>query len=109
MILASSSGDHLDCFFAGDWVGRSWLVESLLAGTAERGCGGRGATVVATLDGTDADRDTEEGELVDWPSSSSVDLSSDEISTVEVEMRWRLRECGEKEVGHVEWMLPYTM
>jgi hypothetical protein len=37
---------------------------------------------VATLDGTDPDRDTEAGELVDRPSSSSFGLSSDEISTV---------------------------
>jgi hypothetical protein len=82
MILASSSGDHLDCFFAGDWIGWSWVEDSLFAGTADRGWGGRGATLVATLDGTDPDRDTEAGELVDRPSSSSFGLSSDEISTV---------------------------
>jgi len=83
MILASSSGDHLDCFFAGDWAGCSRLDDSLLAGTADRGWGGgSGATLVATLDGIDNDREIEAAEMVDWMSSSSLALSRDEISTV---------------------------
>ena len=88
MIFASSSGDHLDCFFAGDWIEWSWLEDSLFAGTAGRGWGGgRGATLVATLDGADSDRDIEAGELVDRPSSSSSGLSSDEISTMRADTR----------------------
>jgi hypothetical protein len=38
--------------------------------------------VVATLEGTDPDRETEGGELVDWLSSSLSGSSSDEISTL---------------------------
>lgn len=82
MIFESSSGDHFDCFFAGDWTASSWLVNDLLAGTAERGWGGKGATLVVTLDCTESDRETVDGEEVDWPSSSDVDLSSDGISTM---------------------------
>ncbi len=82
MILASSSGYHLDCFLAGDGVMKSWLADNLFAGTAHRGWGGTGATLVATLDDNDSDLDTDAGELVDRPSSSSVDLRSDEISTL---------------------------
>lgn len=65
MILVSSSGDHLDCFLAGDWMGWSSLDKSLFAGTAERGCCGKGATLVVTLDGADPERETEAGELTE--------------------------------------------
>ncbi len=108
MIFASSSGDHLDCFFAGDWRGWSWLEESRLAGTADRGWGGRGATLVATLDGTEPDRDTEAGELVDRPSSSSFGLSSDEISTMRVGTGYRLESRGGGVVFGRQWVLPYN-
>lgn len=82
MILESSSGDHLDCFFAGDVVEYSRLEASLLAGTTERAVGGTGATLVAMLDEADSDNVTEAGELVEWRSASSSDLMSDEISTL---------------------------
>ena len=84
MILVSSSGDHLDCFLAGDCEGYSCVDDSpLLAGTTERAAvGGTGATLVVTLDGADSDKVTEVAELVDWPSSSSRALSNVEISTV---------------------------
>jgi len=44
--------------------------------------GGTGATLVATLDEADSDNGTDAGELVEWVSSSSRDLMSDEISTL---------------------------
>lgn len=65
MILESSSGDHFDCFLAGDCVENSWLEESLLAGTTVRAVGGTGATLVAALDEADSDNGTDAGELVE--------------------------------------------
>jgi hypothetical protein len=108
MIFASSSGDHLDCFFAGDWIGWSWLENSRFAGTADRGWGGgRGATLMEMLDGTDSDRDTEAGELVDRLSSSSFGLRSEEISTVRDGMRCRSQNRGGWVVAGGHWVLPY--
>lgn len=85
MIFESSSGDHLDCLLAGDWVGNSRPEDSRFAGTTERAVGGTGATLVATLDEADSDNVTDAGELVEWPSSSSGALMSDEISTLKAE------------------------
>lgn len=64
-------------------MGCSWLLKSLLAGTAERGRGGKGATLAAVVGGPDSGWDTEEGDLADWLSSSVVGLSNAEISTME--------------------------
>jgi hypothetical protein len=82
MILASSSGDHFDCFFAGDWVEKSCVVASLLAGTAERAAGSTGATLVAILEEMESDGVSDAEELVESASSSSSGLSNDEISTL---------------------------
>jgi hypothetical protein len=91
MILASSSGDHLDCFLAGEAPTPTWSwPDSRFAGTEDRVDGwvvegGKGATLVATLDGTDSERELvalNEGELVDWPASSSLASRRDEISTM---------------------------
>ena len=109
MIFASSSGDHLDCFFAGDWTERSWLEDCRLAGTADRGWdGGRGATLVATLDGPESDRDTDAGELVDRPSSSSFGLSNDEISTVRAGFGCCLERRGAEGKAGLQVVLPYN-
>lgn len=84
MILASSSGDHFDCFLAGDSEGWAWLPERRFAGMEEvgGGCGVRPG-VDTTLRGTEAERDDGGAEgRVAWWSSSSLGLSSNEISTV---------------------------
>ena len=63
---------------------------------------------MAMLDGTDSDRDTEAGDLVDRLSSSSLDLSSEEISTMRVEIRCCF-ECRPRSLvagGH--GVLPYN-
>ena len=62
---------------------------------------------MATLDGTDSDRDTEAGELVDWPSSSSVDLSSDEISTMDDGTIFLFGERVDERCAHRVYVLPY--
>ncbi len=85
MIRASSSGDHFDCFFAGDW--RSVLEACLFAGTVGLSAAGAGPVpiVVVALEGMEAaERDTEAGEAEDLEreSSSSFGLRSCEISTV---------------------------
>lgn len=91
-------------------MGWSWLEDSLFAGTAGRGWGcGRGATLVATLEGTESERDTEAGELVDRPVSSSFALRSDEISTMRVGTRCCLwSRCGGMLLG-CKWILPYNL
>ena len=86
MIRASSSPDHLDCFFAGDW--RSVLEACRLTAPVGRRVVGTGPvpTVVAALDGMDvAERAAERGDAEDLEreSSSSFGLSKSEISTVE--------------------------
>lgn len=89
-------------------MGWSWVEDRRFAGTAERGCGGTGATLVATLDGADSERDTEVRELTDWLSSSSFDLSSDEISTMSDMTVYPRREYEGEVVAHGEWSRPYT-
>lgn len=84
-------------------MGWSWVADSLFAGTAERGCVRRGATLVAMLDGSDSDRETEAGELVDWSSSSSFDLRRAEISTLSDGNRSRGEEFGGEECAHGDW------
>jgi hypothetical protein len=90
MIFASSSGDHFDCFLAGDSDGWAWPLDSLLAGTADAGggCGARPG-VDTTLRGTEIERDDSAAELVvEWLSSSSLGFSNNEISTVVECERW---------------------
>jgi hypothetical protein len=86
MILASSSGDHLDCFLAGDSEGWAWVLERRFAGM-EAGAGwGARPGVDTTLRGAEAEREDGGPEVRvewEWWSSSSLGLSSnDEISTV---------------------------
>lgn len=82
MIFSSSSGDHLDCFLAGDSDGCTpWC---LFAGTLPAADRGVDSAVVdaATVVGTDAERDEAGAEVVDRASSSSFGLRSSEISTL---------------------------
>jgi len=90
MILASSSADHLDCFFAGDsdasveflsasrFAGMTEDVEVAVSVFDDVDC-------AATLDGAESDRANEGGgEGLDLGEpSSSFGLSSREISTLE--------------------------
>ena len=85
MIRPSSSSDHFDCFFAGDW--RSVLEACRLAPMVGRRVDGAEPvpTVVGALEGIEAaERDTGAGEAEDLEreSSSSFDLRSCEISTL---------------------------
>jgi hypothetical protein len=91
MILVSSSGDHFDCFLAGDCPTKSCEDACLFAGIVGRRLASKAPvpTVVAVLEGTDVvERETEAGEAeerVSRPSSSSsLGLSSSEISTLDV-------------------------
>ena len=82
MILASSSGDHLDCFLAGDSPG--WVPDCRLVGmvpTAANGgtSDGGGATRVG---GTDAERAAGGATATEGGVSSSLDLRRREISTL---------------------------
>jgi len=54
---------------------------------------------VATLEGTDSDRDLVVGELVDRPASSSLASSSDEISTMRNGVRWWFGSRGKEVVA----------
>ena len=90
MILVSSSGDHLDCFLAGDSVRWAPVAEDLLDGTvAAIDSGVEFAVVeVATVAGTEAEREETGPDAVDCTSSSSLALRSSEISTLaEVDQR----------------------
>lgn len=92
MIFSSSSGDHLDCFLAGDSAG--WVPCCLLVGTqAAAGMGVDWAVVDATaMVGTDAERDDSGIEVVDRASSSSSGLRSSEISTLSEYERYQTGE-----------------
>ena len=81
MILSSSSGDHLDCFLAGDSDG--WTPWSLFVGTVAAAVSGVGSDVVdaTAVVGTEGERDEAGTEVVDRASSSSC-LRSSEISTL---------------------------
>jgi hypothetical protein len=82
MILVSSSGDHLDCFLAGDSAG--WVPDCRLVGTVPAGANRGGSTVAGGMvaGGTDADR------VVGGPTAGAGDVSSSlglrrrEISTL---------------------------
>lgn len=83
MIFASSSGDHFDCFLAGDSDGCGCPLDSRFAGTDDGGAGcGTKPGVDTTLLGTEADRDDAATDLTEWFSSSSLGFSNNEISTV---------------------------
>lgn len=101
MIFVSSSGDHFDCFLAGECEAKSWLDDSRFAGTAERAVVGTGATLVATLDCADSDWETDAGELMERRSSSSVDLSNDEISTMNESTGTVINRSVEQSLGRV--------
>lgn len=90
MIFASSSADHLDCFFAGDsdasvkdlsadlFAGMTDDVEVAVSAFEDADC-------PATLDGAESDRANDAGGdgLDLGETSSSFGLSNREISTVE--------------------------
>lgn len=89
IIFASSSADHLDCFFAGD---SDASVEDLSAGRfagttddVEVAVSVFEVTDCAPLDGAESDRANDSGgDALDFgEASSSFGLSSREISTVE--------------------------
>lgn len=77
MILASSSGDHFDCFFAGDSEG---LSDSRLEGLVV--AAGVEPAVVLLVEGTEAGLEIAAGDDEDRLPSSSLGLSNCEISTV---------------------------
>ena len=82
MILASSSGDHLDCFFAGDSPG--CVPDCLFVGTVPAAANG-GASVIAgamTAGGTDAERAVGGATGTEGVVSSSLSSSRREISTL---------------------------
>lgn len=92
MIFASSSADHLDCFFAGDSEAR---VESLSASRFEGITDGVDVAVraldeldkAAMLEGAESERVSDGGgeglDIDDGECSSSLGLRSREISTVD--------------------------
>lgn len=93
MIFASSSGDHFDCFFAGDSAGAGWVAwrfnVAASGGAAATTAVAEMVTAVAGVPaggGTELDRVSAVGEVdvsvVDSDSSSSLGLSRREISTV---------------------------
>ena len=91
MILASSSGDHLDCFFAGDSPG--CVPDCLLVGTVPTTANG-GASIVAratTAGGTDAERAIGGATGMEVDVSSSLSSRRREIST--------LPECEREDTG----------
>lgn len=60
MILASSSGDHFDCFLAGDSEGWTGVFERRFAGMQEVGAGwGARLGVDTTLLGAETEREEE--------------------------------------------------
>ncbi len=63
---------------------------------------------MATLDGTESDRDTEASELTDWLSSSSFALSKAEISTMGGMAICWWDEYEGKVVAQDQWLVPYT-
>ncbi len=86
---ASSSGDHLDCFFAGDWKSVPRVEAVLFAGMLVLVTVGAEPvpTVVAALEGMDvAEREAETGEVEDrdGASSSFLGFRRSEISTLDV-------------------------
>ena len=82
MILVSSSGDHLDCFLAGDSAG--CVPDCRFVGTVPAGANGGGSAVAGAVvvGGTDAER------VVGGPTGRAGDVSSSlglrrrEISTL---------------------------
>lgn len=84
MIFASSSGDHFDCFFAGDSEEASSVVlAGRLAGITEEEEVNAVLEDSATLEGAESDRANDRGEVGFCDDSSSFGSRSREISTVE--------------------------
>jgi len=82
MIFASSSGDHFDCFFAGDSnEASSVALADRLAGITEDVDVSVTLDGSVTLEGTESDRVNDRGDGGLWVSSFG--SSSREISTVE--------------------------
>jgi hypothetical protein len=88
-------------------VSWSCVEERRLAGTAGRGwAGGRGATLVATVEETEVDRGAEvDGLLTCW-SPSSVVLRSDEISTIVAGRLLRVGIGDESRRNRCRWKVP---
>jgi hypothetical protein len=89
MMRASSSGDHFDCFFAGDWKSVPRDDAPLFVGMVVLAMAGPEPvpTVVAALEGMEvAERAAEAGEVEDrdGASSSSLGFRRSEISTLDV-------------------------